>query len=157
MEFTVCITGTTRLTLTLTLTLCVFGSIWGRPWGNRTFYSCSWAPDGKLLWAEDENLYYAKADDLVVTDDSIVLTDSYNLTSDVGPVLNGIADWVYEEEILSNTKAYYWSDNGDYLAYIRFDDSKVNSFPIIQQNYEISFPNFNDLVVNIPYPRYLFE
>ena len=51
-----------------------------------------------------------------ILDDRIILTEMGNLTFDSTPVQNGIADWVYEEEILSDTKAYYWSDSGKYLG-----------------------------------------
>ena len=56
------------------------------------------------------------------------------LTSDGGPaVYNGYASWVYYEEILgraSRYKAFWWSPDGKWLAFYRFDDSKVPVFPI---------------------------
>lgn len=42
-------------------------------------------------------------------------------------VLNGIPDWVYEEEF-SMSKAFEWNKAGDMLAYLRFDESDVPSF-----------------------------
>ena len=42
-------------------------------------------------------------------------------------ILNGLPDWVYEEE-LSVDKTFSWSPDGKYLAYMRFDESKVKEF-----------------------------
>lgn len=42
-------------------------------------------------------------------------------------IINGIPDWVYEEEF-SFSKAYEWSPDNNYIAYIRFDESKVREF-----------------------------
>ena len=48
-------------------------------------------------------------------------------------VYNGWASWVYYEEILgrgSRYRAFWWSPNGEYLAFYRFDDTKVPVFPL---------------------------
>ncbi|NOZ35827.1 MAG: S9 family peptidase [Chlorobi bacterium] len=42
-------------------------------------------------------------------------------------IINGIPDWVYEEEFEFN-RAYEWSPDGKKLAYIKFDESKVKMF-----------------------------
>ena len=42
-------------------------------------------------------------------------------------IINGIADWVYEEEF-SFVRAFEWSANGDKLAYIKFNESEVPQF-----------------------------
>jgi len=42
-------------------------------------------------------------------------------------ILNGLPDWVHEEE-LDMTKTFYWSPNGKYLAYMRFDETDVKEF-----------------------------
>jgi len=55
------------------------------------------------------------------------------VTTDGGAkdVLNGRADWVYEEEIFDrNGKTYWWSDAGDQIAWLRFDDARVPKFPV---------------------------
>lgn len=44
-------------------------------------------------------------------------------------VINGHADWVYEEEFVL-TRAFEWSDHGDHLAFIRFDESEVPEFTL---------------------------
>jgi dipeptidyl-peptidase-4 len=42
-------------------------------------------------------------------------------------VINGASDWVYEEEF-SFARAIHWSPDGSYLAYLKFDESKVKEF-----------------------------
>lgn len=48
-------------------------------------------------------------------------------------ILNGYASWVYYEEILgrpSQYKAFWWSPDSKVLAFYRFDNTKVQMFPI---------------------------
>ncbi len=59
------------------------------------------------------------------------------LTSDGGKndVLNGRADWVYEEEIFNrNGKAYWWAPDSTRLAFLRFDDTGVPKFTLASQD-----------------------
>jgi dipeptidyl-peptidase-4 len=42
-------------------------------------------------------------------------------------IINGITDWVYEEEF-GFVSAFEWSKNSNYLAFLRFDESKVPTF-----------------------------
>ncbi|XP_077969686.1 inactive dipeptidyl peptidase 10-like isoform X3 [Styela clava] len=53
-------------------------------------------------------------------------------------VINGIADWIYEEEVLSGSKAHWFSKDGSYLAYASFDDTLV--------------PQVDIIIYNTPYP-----
>jgi len=48
-------------------------------------------------------------------------------------ILNGYASWVYFEEILgrrSNYRAFYWSPDSKYIAFLRFDDRPVPEFTL---------------------------
>jgi dipeptidyl-peptidase 4 len=50
-------------------------------------------------------------------------------------ILNGWASWVYYEEILGRAgryRAFWWSPDGSFLAFYRFDDSPVPDFPIFR-------------------------
>ncbi|MEO0731186.1 MAG: S9 family peptidase, partial [Bacteroidota bacterium] len=42
-------------------------------------------------------------------------------------IINGAADWVYEEEF-SFSRAIHWSPDGSYLAYLKFDEAAVPEF-----------------------------
>ena len=128
----------------------------GRPWSDQTFASCDWSPDGKILWVENDNIFYAKQEDILSTNNSISLKEIHKLTDDGENVKNGVSDWVYEEEILESSKAYYWSSDGRYLTFIQFNDSEVNIVPIINYKYDKKFPTAEELITKIPYPRYEF-
>ena len=45
----------------------------------------------------------------------------------VNQIINGAADWVYEEEF-AFSRAIHWSPDGERLAYLKFDESRVPEF-----------------------------
>lgn len=78
------------------------------------------SPDeSKIAFTFDNNLYFQD-----LTNGNVV-----QVTRDgvFNQVINGMCDWVYEEEF-SFTRAFEWSENSRYLAFIRFDESKVPQF-----------------------------
>lgn len=78
------------------------------------------SPDGKkVIYAYQNNLYIF---DLNTRSDIQITTDG-----EKNHIINGITDWVYEEEF-SFVRAFDISKNGDYLAYIRFDETEVPEF-----------------------------
>ena len=48
-------------------------------------------------------------------------------------LLNGKLDWVYQEEVYGrgDFKAYWWSPDSNYLAFLQLDESPVNEFTLI--------------------------
>jgi dipeptidyl aminopeptidase/acylaminoacyl peptidase len=84
----------------------------------------TFSPDGlKLGFTHAGNLFAADVTTGKVT----------QLTTDGGKneILNGQADWVYEEEIFNrNGQAFWWSPDGKAIAFLRFDDSKVPKFTL---------------------------
>lgn len=51
---------------------------------------------------------------------------SYRITHDADfDVLNGVADWLYEEEILQTAQALWWSKDGQQLAFLTINNQKV--------------------------------
>jgi dipeptidyl-peptidase-4 len=54
---------------------------------------------------------------------------TYKVTKDGGKnkIINGITDWVYEEEF-GFVRAFEWSKDSKNLAFLRFDESKVPKF-----------------------------
>ena len=59
----------------------------------------------------------------------IVSRSSSQITTDgkKNAIINGITDWVYEEEF-AFVRAFDWSKDSKKLAYIRFDESMVPEF-----------------------------
>ncbi|QEL20029.1 DPP IV N-terminal domain-containing protein [Limnoglobus roseus] len=54
------------------------------------------------------------------------------LTTDGGgELLNGRADWVYEEEIFNrNGQSYWWNADGSAITFLRFDDTPVKKYTL---------------------------
>ena len=84
----------------------------------------SFSPDGsKVAYVKDNNLYLY---DIASASAKAITTDGkWNA------IINGNCDWVYEEEF-SFTKAFQWSPKGNYIAYYRFDESKVKEYQFTQ-------------------------
>ena len=80
----------------------------------------TFSPDGlKIGFAKENNLFIYDIASEKITQ---VTTDGKK-----NSVINGITDWVYEEEF-AFVRAYDWSADSKKLAYIRFDESQVPEF-----------------------------
>ena len=80
----------------------------------------TFSPDGKMIaYAKDNNLYVYELATKKITQ---ITTDGKK-----NAIINGITDWVYEEEF-AFVKAFDWSKDSKKLAYIRFDESEVPEF-----------------------------
>lgn len=90
--------------------------------GRKEFSSFS--PDGRFVaFVRNGNLY---AVDVQTQAERALTTDGG------GAILNGKADWVYFEEVFDrNGKAYWWSPDGNSIAYLRFDDAPVHKFTLV--------------------------
>ncbi len=78
------------------------------------------SPDGlKIAFVFENNIYIKN-----LVDNSLT-----QVTSDgkLNEIINGSADWVYEEEF-EVTKAFYWSPQSTKLAYLKFDERNVPEF-----------------------------
>lgn len=80
----------------------------------------SFSPDGsKIAFVRENNLFIV---DLADMSEKQITTDGKYES-----IINGTTDWVYEEEF-SFTRAFYWSPEGNYIAYYKFDESKVKEY-----------------------------
>ena len=83
----------------------------------------SLSPDSKMVaYAKDNNLYVAP---LGGSATAITSDGEWNR------IINGTADWVYEEEY-GFTKAYAFSPDSKKIAYLRFDESEVPTFEMMR-------------------------
>ncbi len=90
--------------------------------GGKQMYA-SFSPDGKrVAFVRDNNLFLKN---LTTDVEAAVTADGKK-----NEIINGANDWVYEEEF-SFSQSYQWSENGNYLAYYRFDESKVREFTLM--------------------------
>lgn len=80
----------------------------------------TFSPDGtKIAYAKENNLYVY---DVNSKKSTAITTDGKK-----NAIINGITDWVYEEEF-AFVRAFDWSKDSKKLAYIRFDESRVPEF-----------------------------
>ncbi|MDL2277088.1 S9 family peptidase [Parabacteroides sp. OttesenSCG-928-G07] len=80
----------------------------------------TFSPDGRMCaYVIDNDIWLRKFDfdtELQVTKDG-----------EVNKILNGITDWVYEEEF-GVTNLMAWSPDSEYLAFVRTDESEVQEY-----------------------------
>ncbi|XP_045912490.1 inactive dipeptidyl peptidase 10 isoform X4 [Micropterus dolomieu] len=76
----------------------------------------SWGPQGnQLAYVFDGDIYYKPS----VTSKPLRLTT----TDQEQNVVNGLSDWIYEEEVLLTYVAHWWSMDGARLAYLTINNS----------------------------------
>lgn len=108
----------------------------------------AFSPDGhNVAYVRNNNIFIKK---LRFNTESAITTDGK-----FNEIINGIPDWVYEEEF-SFTRAFEWSPDNEELAYIKFNESEVKEFSI--QLYKASFPVYEDYSLypgnyNYKYPK----
>jgi dipeptidyl-peptidase-4 len=85
------------------------------------------SPDGRAV-------SFVRANDLYVID--LSTHKERRLTKTGGEkTLNGVLDWVYEEEVYGrgNRRGYWWSPDSSRVAYLSIDESPVRNFPVVDQ------------------------
>lgn len=89
----------------------------------------TFSPDGsKLAYGFENNLY--------IRDLKTGETEQITADGSKNQIINGITDWVYEEEF-AFVRAFEWSVEGDKLAYIKFDESEVPEFSMDIYGHEL--------------------
>jgi len=83
--------------------------------------------------ADGTKICYAFENNLYVHD--IISSATIQITQDgkKNHIINGITDWVYEEEF-AFVKAYDWNVTGTKVAYIKFDETEVPEFSMDMYN-----------------------
>src|SRR5699024_8535514 len=82
------------------------------------------SPSGdRAAFVQNNNLYWVDLE--TGTETAITRDGAHN------KIINGATDWVYEEEF-SLAKAWYWSPDGDKIAFYRFDESDVKEFSMTE-------------------------
>lgn len=112
--------------------------------GTRLIFA-QWNPvTNGLIFVYNNNIYYKTtptADPVQVTRDPATY-----------PIFNGIPDWVYEEEIVSDNSAIWFSPDGTKFAFARYDDTPVRAMnlPIYGVPGSIDFQYTQLLGINYP-------
>ncbi len=78
------------------------------------------SPNGsQVAFVKNNNLFVKN----LITNKTVAITTDGKWNK----IINGNCDWVYEEEF-SFSKAFAWSNTGNYLAYYKFNEAKVPEF-----------------------------
>ena len=89
----------------------------------------TFSSDGtKVAYAFENNLYVF---DLLLNKETQVTTDGKK-----NSIINGITDWVYEEEF-AFVRAFDWNADGTKIAFIRFDETNVPEFSMDMYNQDL--------------------
>ena len=94
-------------------------------------------PDGKHMYAtfnpQADKVAFVFENNLYVRD--LKTEELIKITKDgsFNEIINGAADWVYEEEF-SMAKAFWWSPDGRRIAFLRFDEREVKEFTMTLYN-----------------------
>ncbi|WP_373521768.1 S9 family peptidase [Aquiflexum sp.] len=105
--------------------------------GEKIMYATLSPDNNKVAFVKENNLYIAELANGQVS--QITTDGKWN------HVLNGAADWVYEEEF-SMSKAFDWSPDGSKIAFIRFDETEVQEFnmqtwgKLYPKDYKFKYP-----------------
>src|SRR5690554_4551464 len=105
--------------------------------GEKISYATLSPDNTKVAFVQDNNLFYANLTTSEVT--QVTHDGKWN------HIINGSADWVYEEEF-SMAKAFEWSPDGQKIAFLRFDETEVREFnmqlwgPLYPEDYKFKYP-----------------
>uniref|UniRef100_A0A8D3DGG7 Fibroblast activation protein, alpha n=1 Tax=Scophthalmus maximus TaxID=52904 RepID=A0A8D3DGG7_SCOMX len=101
----------------------------------------TWAPTGHTYaYVSDFNIFF-KAD---VGAEAVQVTHNGKKNE----ILNGVPDWVYEEEVFASNGAIWWSSTAKFLAYLEFNDTEVHKVEFSWFGSE-QYPQ----TVSVPYPK----
>lgn len=76
---------------------------------------------------DSKKVAYAKNNNLFVLDLTTNLTTQVTKDGKYNDIINGTTDWVYEEEF-GFVRAFEWSNDSKFIAFLRFNESKVREF-----------------------------
>ena len=79
----------------------------------------------KIAFVRNNNLFYR---DLKSNKEIQITKDGLN-----NSIINGATDWVYEEEF-AMSRAFFWSPEGDKIAFLKFDETAVKEFTYTSYN-----------------------
>ncbi|WP_420604013.1 S9 family peptidase [Flagellimonas sp.] len=99
-----------------------------------------------LLSPDGSKVAYVKENNIYILDIGSGNTKQITTDGSKGTIINGVTDWVYEEEF-AFVRAFDWNSNGTKIAFLRFDETNVPHFSmdVYGQNlypfqYEFKYP-----------------
>jgi dipeptidyl-peptidase-4 len=102
-----------------------------------------YSPDGKKV-------SFIHGNDIFIKDLSSGKVQKITTDGKRNKIINGTTDWVYEEEF-AITKAYGWSPDSRYLAFLKFDEREVPEFQmalygdLYPEQYKYKYPKAGEV------------
>ncbi|KAL9056162.1 MAG: hypothetical protein Q9162_003123 [Coniocarpon cinnabarinum] len=89
---------------------------------NARMQLATWSPKSDaVVFTRDNNMFLRRLAD----------EGAMQITKDGGDqMFNGVPDWVYEEEVFSGDSATWFSEDGNYIAFLATDESGVPEYPV---------------------------
>ncbi len=75
----------------------------------------------------EERVAYVRDNNIFIKNLRFGSTSQATFDGKSNEIINGAPDWVYEEEFGFN-KAFWWSPNSEFVAYLKFDEREVPEF-----------------------------
>lgn len=106
--------------------------------------------DDKIMYASlspnGKKIAYVKGNNLFIKDLGNNKVNQVTKDGKINQILNGVSDWVYEEEF-GLVKSFFWSPQSDKIAFYKFDERNVSQFSMTFFNqklyptqYEFKYP-----------------
>ena len=96
--------------------------------------------DDKIMYADfspnGDKVAYVNSNNLFIKDLSNNKTIQITTDGELNQYINGVTDWVYEEEF-GLTQAFFWSPDGKQIAFYKFDEREVKEFSMDVFNSEL--------------------
>ena len=96
--------------------------------------------EDKVMYADfspsGDKIAYVNSNNLFVKDLYNGKTIQITTDGELNQIINGATDWVYEEEF-GLVQAFFWSPDGQKIAYYKFDESEVKEFSMDMFNNEL--------------------
>lgn len=120
---------------------------WQNIHNNKKISIAQFSPQSdKIAFVDAQNnLYYQP---LLPDHNAVAITTDGKPNS----IINGKTDWLYEEEFSTDhfqfTRAFEWSPDGNFIAYLRFNESQVPEFTM-EEYHDNVYPEY----VTFKYPK----
>jgi dipeptidyl-peptidase-4 len=110
--------------------------------------------------ASADKVAFVRANNIFIKD--LKKQTEIQITTDgkVNEIINGSSDWVYEEEF-SIDRNFFWSPDGNKIAFLRFDERKVKEFTLTNYSNQLypieskyKYPKAGELNANVTVHMY---